>query len=227
VVAASLLVFPAIQSSRSNSRLAECGNHLRQLGMALAQYSETYEDYFPPIYNEGNLAGAGIVGPMLVTGGYVDGSEWFVCPASSLAEEGTFTVPSIDNLLSASPQELVSLRSTMNGSYGYNMGFVEDGRYHSTRNLRRPFFPIMADVPGSFSSGYQSANHDGRGQNVLFECGRVSFWPRSQPHARADDLFLNESGLVDAGSHRNDSVIGPSWAVPRRSGGVPFIRTGL
>ena len=227
VVAATLLIFPAIQASRFNSRLAECGNNLRQLSLALTQYGDTHEDYFPPIYAKGKLAGAGIVGPMLVTEGYVDGSEWFVCPASPLAEEGEFRVPTIDDLLSASPQELASLRGRMAGSYGNNMGYVENGRYRSPRNLRRPFAAVMSDVPGLLSSGYQSPNHDGRGQNVLFECGRVSFYRTPRPHVHADNLFLNDAGMVDAGSHRNDSVIGPSWAVPRRSGGTPFVRTRL
>lgn len=227
VAAASLLIFPAIQNSRSNTRLVECRDHLRQIGLALTQYSETYEDYFPPVYDEGPLAGAGIVGPALVTNGFVDGSRWFVCPASPLAEDREFRVPSVDELLSAPQEELVSLQSTMGGSFGYNLGFVEDGRYHSTRNLRRPYFALMSDAPSASLSGYQSVNHDGRGQNVLFECGRVSFLPTSQPHARADDVFVNESGMVDAGRHRNDSVIGPSSSVPHLLHGASFFRTGL
>jgi len=227
VAAASLLIFPAIQNSRSNSRLVECRDHLRQIGVALTQYSETYEDYFPPVYDEGALAGAGIVAPLLVTNGFVDGSDWFVCPASPLAENREFRVPSVDELLSASQEEAISLRSTMGGSFGYNLGFVEDGRYHNTRNLRRPNFALMSDVPSAFLAGYQSVNHDGRGQNVLFESGRVSFLPTSRPHARADDVFVNESGMVDAGRHRNDSVIGPSSSVPHLLHGASFFRTGL
>ena len=116
----------------------------------------------------GSLAGAGFVAPLLVSNGYVGGSHWFVCPASPLAENGEFHVPSPDELLSASQQELASLRSTMGGSYGYNLGFVEDGRYHGTRNLRRPYFALMSDAPSASRSGYQTVNHDGRGQNVLF-----------------------------------------------------------
>jgi len=227
VAAASLLIFPAIQNSRSNSRLVECRDHLRQLGLALTQYSETYEDYFPPVYDEGSLAGAGFVAPLLVSNGYVGGSQWFVCPASPLAENGEFHVPSPDELLSASQRELASMRSTMGGSYGYNLGFVEHGRYHGTRNLRRPYFALMSDAPSASRSGYQTVNHDGRGQNVLFECGRVSFMPTSRPHARADDVFVNQSGMVDAGRHRNDSVIGPSASVPHLLDGASFIRTGL
>jgi hypothetical protein len=227
VAAASLLIFPAIQNSRSNSRLAGCKDHLRQIGLALTQYSETYEDYFPPVYDEGRFAGAGIVAPLLVTNGYVDGSQWFVCPASPLAENREFRVPSLDDLLTASQEELVSMRSTMSGSFGYTLGFVEHGRYHNTRNLRRPDFALMSDAPSAFLSGYQSVNHDGRGQNVLFEGGRVLFLPTSRPHARADDVFVNESGMVDAGKHRDDSVIGPSASVPHLLHGASFIRTGL
>jgi len=76
----------------------------------------------------------------------------------------------------------------------------------------------MADVPSACLHGYQSINHDGRGQNVLFEDGRVRFYCTSRPHAWADDVFVNEQGLVAAGRHRNDSVVGPSMAVPNLAG---------
>lgn len=214
VVAMSLLVFPAIQNSRFNSRLAECKDRLRQLGLAVTQYSETHDRYFPPVYDRGKLAGAGIYAPVLMSDGYVDGPECFLCPGSPLARMHPFRVPTLEQMLSASPDELARLRGSMGGSFGYNLGFLENGRYHSTRNLRRPYFALIADAPCIALPGYQSANHDNRGQNVLFEDGRVMFYSVPKPHDRADDVFVNEWGMIDAGMHRNDSVIGASASVP-------------
>lgn len=218
VVAMSLLALPAIQNSRFSSRLADCRNHLRQLGLALSQYSETHDDYFPPVYDRGALAGAGAYAPVLVDGGFIEGSHWFLCPDSPLAEEvfaKTFRVPSPEEMLAASQEELARMRNSMGGSYGYNLGFRQDGRYHSPRNLRRPYFALMADTPSFSLPDHQSTNHGGLGQNVLFEDGRVWFYRTPQPNARADDVFVNDSGMVDAGKHRNDSVIGASASAPR------------
>jgi len=214
VVAMSLLALPAIQNSRFNSRLAACSDRLRQLGLAMTQYSETNDDYFPPVYDRGPLAGAGSYASVLLTGGFVDGSQWFVCPASPLAEDRAFRVPLVDELLAASGEQRACWRPALGGSFGYNLGFLEDGRYHSTRNLRRPYFALMADAPSSFLPAHQSINHCGRGQNVLFEDGRVVFYTTPRPHVRADDVFVNELGMIDAGKHRNDSVIASGACVP-------------
>ena len=67
----------------------------------------------------------------------------------------------------------------------------------------------------------------GEGMFVTMMVGGVVCTALAASGALAHTLFLNDAGLVDAGRHRNDSVIGPSWAVPRRSGGTPFVRTGL
>lgn len=214
-----LLVFPAIQDSRFNARLTTCQEHLRRLGLALTQYSEQHVGYFPPVYDQGKLAGAGIYAPILWSYGLVEDPRLFVCPGSPLADRGEFRVPLLEELLAAQPGvELAQLRGKMGGSFGYSLGFFEDGRFYSTRNLRRPYFALMADAPSLFPAGYQSLNHDGRGQNVLFEDLRIVFYRTSRPHARADDVFVNEMNLVAAGRNPRDSVIGSSAAVPCRCG---------
>jgi len=215
VAAMSLLVFPAVQNSRFNSRLFTCRDHLRQIGLALTQYSESQKGYFPPVYYRGRFAGSGVYAPVLLGNGFIDGAHWFICPDSPLAEDRRFRIPSLQELRTASDGDLLTLRHSMGGSFGYNLGFFENGRYHSPRNLRRPFYAVAADAPSRFLPNHQTLHHGGRGQNVLFESGAVSFYPTPQPSDEADHVFVNELGLVDAGQHRNDSVIGASDAVPR------------
>ena len=214
VAAMSLLVFPAVQNSRFNSRLFTCRDHLRQIGLGLTQYSESQNGYFPPVYYRGRFEGAGIYAPVLLSNGFVDGPQCFVCPDSPLAENRRFRIPSLDELLTASPEDLLRFRHSMGGSFGYNLGFLKNGRYYSPRNLRRPFYAVAADAPSHVLPNHQTVNHGGRGQNVLLESGGVSFYTMPQPHGRADHVFVNELGMVDAGQHRNDSVIGPSDALP-------------
>ena len=102
----------------------------------------------------------------------------------------------------------------MGGSYGYCLGHFRNGAYEGTRNRQRSGFAIVADAPSPDQPGHQSRNHGGRGQNVLFEDGHVVFLTCSKPNDSADDIFVNDAGLVAAGLHENDAVIGPSDASP-------------
>jgi anti-sigma factor RsiW len=214
MVTAVLLIFPAIESSRFRARVTACQDNLQQLGTALVRYSDNHGKYFPQVPQQGNLAAAGIYAPALLNDGLLDSPQRVVCPGSSLAAERAFQVPSFSQLQAATGRELGRLRSLMGGSYGYSLGYVEDGRYVSTRNLARPTFALMADAPSDTLPGFQSENHGGRGQNVLFEDGHVRFLTSSRPMEDGDDVFVNDTGLVAAGDHRNDSVVAGSSAVP-------------
>lgn len=214
LAAASLLLFPAISKSRFNAQVASCQDNLRQIGVALTQYSRLHHDYFPQVPHQGRLAAAGIYAPTLVYDGFLPNSRYVICPTSPQAADPQFRVPTArEILLVESLEELENLRSAMGGSYGYVLGYIEGDQYRTTKNLRRPFFAVMADAPGDAPT-HQSLNHGGRGQNVLFEDGRVVFYTTSRPSDVLDDIFVNDAGLVAAGAHRNDSVIGASRTVP-------------
>jgi anti-sigma factor RsiW len=214
MVTAVLLIFPAIESSRFRARVTACQENLQRLGTALIRYSDHHAKYFPQVSQQGNLAAAGIYAPVLLGDGLLEASRQVVCPGSSLAGDRSFQVPSLGQLGAATGRELEQLRSVMGGSYGYSLGYVEDGRYVSTRNLSRPTFALMADAPSDTLPGFQSENHGGRGQNVLFEDGHVRFLTSSRPIEDGDDVFVNDTGLVAAGDHRNDSVVAGSGAAP-------------
>lgn len=215
VVVAVLLVFPAIENSRFKSQLLTCQDHLREVGQALTAYSSRHGGYFPQVPQHGNLAAAGIYAPVLLGDGYLDDKRWVLCPSSSLAANaGHFRLPTLEQVKTAAGSELTRLRRVMGGSYGYSLGYVRGGRYHATRNLSRPQFALMADSPNPLLPGYQSLNHGGRGQNVLFEDGHVIFMTTPRPAELGDDFFVNDTGLVAAGNHPNDSVIGTSDTAP-------------
>lgn len=214
VLAALAVVFPAIQSSRFQSQLLTCQDHLRQLGQSLTQYSVRHRGFFPQVPQQGTLAAAGVYAPVLLSNGFLEDKRCVLCPGSSLADDSQFRVPSLDQLQTARGDELARLRSVMGGSYGYSLGYTEDGRYQPTRNLGRTHFALMADAPSPTLPGYQSLNHGGRGQNVLFEDGHVTFLTSPKAPGPNDDLFVNDVGVIAPGSHRNDSVIGASDTPP-------------
>jgi hypothetical protein len=214
VVAAILLIIPAIQHSRFASRRLACQENLTNLHKALAHYSEANSGYFPKIPTQGNLATAGIYAPVLLQNNLITDVSQVVCPDSRLAaQRNSLHIPTYKELELTPPAQIVDLRPTLGGSYGYNLGYTRDGVYQSTRNQYRNNFAIMSDAP-SDRPDHMSENHGGSGQNVLFEGGSVKFLTASKTDGSGDDIFINDAGQVAAGLQQNDSVIGSSQTAP-------------
>jgi hypothetical protein len=212
---AMLLVFPAIQDSRYNARRTECQNNLRMMGQSLGQYSQFNGGYFPYVPQTGTVAFAGSYAAVLKSSRLLEDDRWVLCPGSPVIRGEDFSIPTVDQIV-AMPDGpgLSRTRNTIGGDFGYGFGYVADGRYRGTRNLHRPSFALMADAPGGNSPDYQSLNHGGRGQNVLFEDFSVRFLPRPTWNDPADQIFVNGAGVVAAGINANDSVLGASGATP-------------
>jgi hypothetical protein len=216
--AAALLFFPAIADSRHQARLAACRENLRDLGAALHRYSDFHRGDLPHVPATGNLGFAGVFGPKLVEAGFLTEPDRLICPASSWAKQrGEFRVPTMGQIEQATGRDLVRLQRMAGGSYGYTFGYVDDDRYLPVRNLCRAHFAIMSDAPVLGVTRRVTANHGGRGFNVLFEDMHVRYIVfRRVPDTYRDDVFRNDRGLVEAGLHSDDSVIGPSLAAPFR-----------
>jgi hypothetical protein len=214
LIGGAVLLFPAIQNSRFHAQVIQCQNNLRDLGVALAHYSERHNQYFPRIPTHGPLAVAGIYGPTLVDDECLAEASHLVCPTSPLADEESFHLPSLDEVQQATSEEIEHLRRCMGGSYGYALGYFADGVYHDTKNLHRATFALMADAPNPDAPNHGSLNHGGRGQNVLFEDGHIAFLTSSRLADGGDDFFTNDEGQIDAGRNLNDAVIVPSSTPP-------------
>ncbi len=213
-LAAVALIVPALQSSRFNSHILACQNKLRQIGVALTQYSDRNSGYFPVVPPRGELATAGIYAPVLLDHGWLTESHQVVCPSSPLAEQPQFRVPSLSEVRLAGGELKHDLRCRMGGSYGYTLGYVHDGVYRGTRNRRRPHFALLSDAPSFHMPQLQTVNHSGRGQNVLFEDGHVRFLQSPTAPGSSDHLFTNDEGLIAPGTHADDSVVVSSTASP-------------
>jgi hypothetical protein len=212
-IAATLLLFPAVRHSRFQAQLAGCQENLRKIGFALNSYSQQHGQYFPYVPPKSKLATPGAYAPLLVEAGYYDNPEGFDCPGSdpaAIAERGGSS-PAMADVLSAVGNQLDRLRQRMGGSYAMTIGHRDSqGEYQGTRNLQRPHFALLADSPIENASRFQSSNHGGKGQNVLFEDGHVEFLSdcRAKNSRGVDDIFLNDQGKFAPGLHVNDSVIG-------------------
>lgn len=212
VVAATLLLFPAIQQSRAGARLNQCQNNLRQIGLALAHYCMHNQGYYPPI---GSSETAGIYAAYLQQGGYVHGRGWNLCPASAHATcSGDGYVPTFEELRAASGPARIRLQRGMGGGYGYTLHYVENGVYRCLRRRDCATLAVMADVPSGQLSGLLSANHGGCGQNVLYDDGHVRCLCRCTAEGGHDHIFLNSDGLLAPGTHAGDAVIASSDVIP-------------
>lgn len=216
-IAASLLFFPAVNYSREEARLAYCQNNLKLVGSGLAQYSQAHAGYFPYVPPQGF---AGWYAPALVHNGFLESSRVLLCPGSDLATEKDFFVPRVEDTLAphrAPVTQLVRVRQQkMGGSYGYTLGYLDEGKYLPLRDQGRSGFPLMADVPNSDPGNLRSLNH-AVGHNVLFEDGHAERWAqpvRMRTSGGLDPLFLNDTGDIAAGLSPDDAVIGASDAMP-------------
>ena len=209
-MAACMLIFPAIAHSLSSARIANCQNNLRNIGVALGQYSDYYGGFFPLVPEQGPLAVAGMYGPVLTELRLVETPTILVCPSSPLAEERErFTVPVLAKVIATPAADLPLVQSRMGGSYGYTFGYNENGHYLGHRNRGRGNFALMADSPGE-KSGDPSPNHGGGGQNVLFEDMHVSFLKHCRISGCDDHIYMNRDNYVGAGIGSDDAVIGRS-----------------
>lgn len=214
-LAASFLFLPAIANSRFHSEVTACQYNLQRIGEALTSFSEYRGGLFPQVPTDGNRAVAGVYARMLVDNACLTEPRVLICPASNLAtRRDEWFIPTLAELDAAEGRRLMRLQHLLGGSYGYTLGYLADGRYRTQRNERRPHFALMADAPSYHLAGHQSSNHGGRGQNVLFEDGRVDFVTCCYEGSDGDFLFLNRNGFAEAGTDKQDAVIVASEMPP-------------
>lgn len=215
---AALLVFPAIASIRGDHARILCTNQLRQLGVSLAMYAHQENGQFPFIDADGPMSYAGAFAIQLKSRDLLPDEQVLVCPS---ANSSLVKVPSIDEYLSEQDptEKLINRRRYMSGSYGYALGFRQNGQ-HKGLTANSDMRPVLSDRPPrqdeiQFSN---SPNHRDHGQNVLCAGGSVR-WIPCRVFGK-DDLFRNHACQVAAGVGPTDTVIGVSEAVPYPSAGL-------
>lgn len=207
VMAAGLLFLPALSHSRQQAKTAFCQDNLRQIGQAFDKYALQHAGFLPRIPTSGRLAFAGMYGPKLKESGFLDDDRRLLCPCCKLCDEPDFAVPTEEQLLSASEEDYERLRRFAGGSFGYTLGYAEDGHYQPVRSQGRANYAILSDSPDPTQSDRCSKRHGRHGQNVLFDDGHVSYLTAPTSSPSGDNLFLNAVGEVAPGVNPDDSVI--------------------
>jgi hypothetical protein len=220
VLALGAMFFPALRENRDMARRLQCQEHLFRLGAALVDYDERFRQGLPTL-GPGDNAGSFVI--TLAEKGILSREELarlVVCPESALADKVAsgcvvVCIPTQAEYLAARGVTAEQLRKLMAGDYAYSLGYLgSDGRVRQIRFSRSRLVPLLADAPSFAIAGFQSANHGGCGQNVLFQDLSSRYCTQCVSPDRQDHWFLNAEGEPAAGRHAQDIVLGPSGATP-------------
>jgi hypothetical protein len=216
LIAGAALFLPALNHSLEQAERAACQNNLRQMGMALHEYSDRDPSgSYPRVEMVGNRSVAGIYAPILAGKQLILDSATFLCPALARTRPTRkLHVPTPEEIDAATGETLKQYQQTMGGDYGYNLGYREGNGLATPRNAGRREYVLMSDAPSNAQPGRRSINHGGQGQNVLYEDGHIKFIRTIPCPQLPDDPFFNLEGRVGAGLNSSDHVIGASGERP-------------
>jgi prepilin-type N-terminal cleavage/methylation domain-containing protein/prepilin-type processing-associated H-X9-DG protein len=74
------ILFPVFARAREGARRATCQSNLKQIGLGITQYSQDYDEYYPPQWNGTGSATSTFAWPMLIFP-YVKSVQVFICPS--------------------------------------------------------------------------------------------------------------------------------------------------
>lgn len=204
-----------ILRSRAQMDQAACAFNLGRVGVSLAKYSTTHGTY-PHV--PASLP-AGAYGVMLQDSHTLSDPGVLLCPTASRSKSPS-ALPDFERfqkLAASSPDACCRL---FDGHFAYNVGYRSpNGQVAPVSDSLRSSVPVASDgPPWSDEEGVldgNSPNHGGRGQNVLFTDGHVSFRRNRWIGPNDTDLFLNEAKLPAHGLTPEDSAVLPSGAPVR------------
>ncbi len=213
-MASAAIVFPAIWTSWQQSHVTACQENLRNLGNSLGMFAGYAPDgRIPAVAQSGNRSTAGIYAALLQESELLGRSCYLICPASELSEQAnTFNVPTLAQIDRSCDEALVQMQAVVGGSYGFHLGYLENGTLRAPRHASREHYILMSDAPATFPDR-KTRNHRACGSNLLYEDNHVRFVVNACKDL-ADNPFLNRSGMVAAGADCCDVVVAESSAKP-------------
>lgn len=222
MLTALALLGPAIDSGRFNAGLASCQNDMRRFGMALTQYGEQHGETITELADGGKLTAAGLAAADLLAGAAESTNQKHLCPETWLAAQGTIRLPSSSDGNSVVPP---TPGTSVPGDSFYSAdicacdyyspendwsGAWRTGTLDGHGNRLPADTAILADDPSVDLPGLRPRGHRGRGRNLLFRNGRVTFVPCTTADEPFDPVFC------DVESSPSSDVSAPIIYVNRR-----------
>ncbi len=185
------------------------------MGQGLFSYSDLQANRFPLVPISGSRSFAGVFAPILLEHQLLPPkSPPLICPGSELAAQADlWSLPDLQEIDQAEGRRLIWLQNRAGGSYAYCVGYLENGRLRTVRNQGRATYALLSDAPSFFLPDRRSAHHGGRGQNILYEDGHITF-VTDLHQVPGDHPLRNREGFAEAGVDSSDAVILPSGSRP-------------
>lgn len=217
------LLLPSLAQGRFEARNALCQDNLRRIGATITQFViRSPQHRLPAVAASGPEAFAGVYAVRLHDTGLLNDPTVRLCPSIDPPSDETMAalekLISIEDLHSASVDQLRQIQKFVGGHYAYTLGVIDNNELRSPRFESRSSFAVMSDAPliGVSDSEIRAdrMGHSGRGINVLYEDGRVQFISLSQLDSMPDHPLFNHQGKVEAGVNIDDASLAPSWRPP-------------
>ncbi len=209
------LLFPMISQSRQYAQQLVCQENLRQIGMGIHAYADTWWNSYPALQPETKLGTAGATAPILNESGVIADRSVLFCPMTIINQGGqNVEIPTLQQLRNAEGLVLKRYYETMGGGFAYSLGVNKNDQYVPQHILHRPNLVMVGDAPVEYLGQFSSMNHGMAGQNLCYEDGSVRLVSNEVLQQSSDDPFRNRTNQIQAGTDINDSVVGPSEASP-------------
>jgi prepilin-type N-terminal cleavage/methylation domain-containing protein/prepilin-type processing-associated H-X9-DG protein len=154
------ILLPVLSRARESARKTQCMSNVKQIGMGLIMYANENSEGFPSdsAYSGSSPAMRGL---NLLYDTYVSDNRIFNCTS-----DATVTA-ALNSGMSASTSGGTEAFTSTQCSYGYDRAHTQTNDADVALVADRP--------PATPSSTASTANHNGRGQNVVYVDGHVEF----------------------------------------------------
>ncbi len=178
------ILLPVLSRARESARKTQCMSNIKQIGMGLIMYANENNEDFPSdtAYSGGSPAMRGL---NILYDTYISDNKVFNCPSDATVTSATNAGMSV---------------STIGGTEAFTSTQCSYGYDRAHRQADDADVALAADrPPATPSATANSANHNARGQNIVFVDGHVEFinsplagWYYSDGTTR-DNIYIDDS----------------------------------
>jgi len=190
------ILLPVLSRARESARKTQCMSNVKQIGMGLIMYANENSETFP----SSTASNPSMASLNMLYDTYISDNKVFNCPSDTSVTAATNAGMSV--YTSGGSQAFTQTQS----SYGYDRSHTQADDADVALLADRP----PAGTPDSTTS---SANHNGRGQNIVYVDGHVEFvnsplagWYSSDGTTR-DNIYLNTAGSAAVSTGGTDTAI--------------------